>query len=164
MTEIDLKIPKVQTTVISPFLLAGGAIEAGIGAIVGAFKKKDEVMKTYQTSNPRDRVGDLADQLGELWASDELATITYKGRSISNMSLLGVKKSDRVSEAGLGRFFLTFEAVDIKKVSRVALPNPSDLAQKATQSLGKKAGAEGPNANGVSGSQATSILSKLTGG
>ena len=139
LTDIEYDVAEVATRVLSPFLLAGGAITAGVGAIAGAIMGGPPAMQTLQTSNPRDRGGELTDALGLLFAGDEVAAVTYKGRTYTDMSLVGLVVSYTAEgEVGLTRYQLSFEELKTAKLQTVALPDPEELAHKAEAALGKK--------------------------
>jgi hypothetical protein len=160
--ELEFEVRKVATRVLSVTLLAGQAVGAVVssavdllGGVVDAKK-----MQTFQTQNPRDRGGALEDELTELWASDEVASVTYKGRTRDNMSLIGVAVvSDR--PVGLTTFQCSFEEKQTAVIETVLLPNPRDLVNVQKKSLGKKKGKD-EKISEDKANKITSVLRRLT--
>ena len=181
---VDLEIPEVRTKVTSPFLLAGQALGAGIDAIAGAFGKITgastwqtafpdqprpapvQNMEVLQTSAPRDRGGELSDLLTEIYAGEDLATVTYKGRTYTDLSLVEITISYTPGAAGLTTYQLSFEEIMIAQTSRVQLPDPASLANKASQALGRKKAGEQDQASAEAAAgtekKTQSILSRFT--
>lgn len=175
---LRVEVEPVRTTVTSPFLLAEnvvGVAANAIGSLVGGgalggieliastvrFVDAFESTEGYQTNTPRDRGGELADKFAELFGGDEVATVTYRGRTYQNMSLIGVSLGYTPGLAGLTTFNLAFEELKTATVARVALVDPEILAAKAQAALGKKKGAEGAKDAGVNAGKGKSILAGL---
>lgn len=163
---IDLVLPKtpaVDQARIGAGILIHRATKLAETAIANRIAGKQETLRSYQTWTPRDRGGDLTDQLLEIYAGDELVTITYRGRTYPDLSLVNLVTNFERGAGGKTSFLLSFERIQKSQIGRVNLPNPEDLAHKAPKSLGKKKGAEGTEAAGVSEEKGTSVLKAFLG-
>lgn len=147
-----LTIEKVRTQILSLFLLAGGAVRTLLAQEpkdftalkLGSEKESGFTMQVLQTANPRDRGAELDALLQELHDSPETCTITYRGRSIPDMSLIGLGRN--WTQAGLTSWNCSFKQLRTASIARVDLVDPATLALKAKKSDGKKGDATDPNA------------------
>lgn len=142
MQSVDLPKLAPRTRVTSLSLLAEQGASAGVSAIAGALfgAKEPPRMQVYAARTPRDRGGELQDQLVELCNSDELATVTYRGRTYQNMSLLSVGIS--YPSAGHTSFMCTFRELQMTSIERVGLPDPAALSLKPKAKIGAAASAD----------------------
>jgi hypothetical protein len=137
---IDYVPREVQTQLASPFLLVGGAVADAARSIARAVfgGQKSDRHKVYKTDAPRDRGGELQDELLELLNSEsDLVALTLKGKTYPRMSLIGLSITGAPSEAGLTRFRCSFRQIRIERLETVVLPNPEDLAFVEPKSAGK---------------------------
>lgn len=182
-TPLDYQVPRVRTVVRSPFLLAGGALaEAGTalaGLLTDAVSNPMQTLQTslgstktlqplkqsvYMTQSPRDRGGELQDELEALLESEgDLATITYRGRTYTGMSLVGLAVSYTPGEAGLTRFSCSFKSIPIASLEFVALPNPDSLAKRPARKKGKQKNPDGSETDKTGENQETSVLAMTLG-
>lgn len=163
LTPLTLTIPKVRTQVTSPFLIAGALVGDAINAIGNAIGLLDapKVLETFQTSSPRNRGGELAQKIAELWASTETSSISFKGRVYERMELVSVTERHTAGSAGLSGFDLSFEELRTFSTTIISLPDPLDLAHKPPIELGKKAAPEEPAADALGGGSNQSVLEML---
>lgn len=140
MRPLEIKDVPVRTKVTSPFLLAANYLQPKIEERVGGLFNERETLKneTYQTTTPKDRGGELWEKLSALLSSDELVTVTFKGRSQPGLSLIGLSLQDTAGEGGASTFALTFQELRTVQLETVALPDPLLLAQKPAKKQGKK--------------------------
>lgn len=146
---VDVEPRQVQTVVTSPFLRASAALGAAATAIVGALRtpapaKRHEVLGT---NSPRNRGGELEDELLALLASDDLVSITFKGRTYTGVSLVGLNASSAPGSVGLTRFRCSFKELKKEVLETVLIPNPEDLAFVQPKSTGKGSGKNGSDEN-----------------
>lgn len=139
MMPVELADIKARTVVTSPFLLAGAAADGLIGGLLG--KAAPTPMQVYKTTTPRDRGGELIDQLTELQASDETFSVTYRGRTFSNLSLIGVSLS--YDRAGVTNISLEVKEIKTISLTTIALPDPNALAIQPAKPSVKAAAATG---------------------
>lgn len=136
-SEVPLDVRPVQTFVTSPFLAAGGAIRSIVSNVFGG-GGQTFIAKTNLSYEHRGNI--LHQQLAEWYYNDELAAITYKGRTYPSMALLSFKRVDK-QPAGGTVFQLELEArVTVDLAASVPLPSPATLQAKPPAKQGDKPG------------------------
>lgn len=140
MRPLEIKDVPVRTKVTSPFLLLANYLQPKVEALIDSVFNERETVRSesYQTTTPKDRGAALWDKLSELLTSDELVTVTFKGRSQPGLSLIGLSKQDTQGEGLVSTFALTFQELRTVQLETVALPDPLLLAQKPAKKQGKK--------------------------
>lgn len=161
---ISFETAQNRTKVTSPFLLAGALLDKGIGAVASALGFADPPVQSlaYQTLSPRDRGGELWDKLSALLDSPDLCSVSFKGRSVASLSVIGVSKTDSTGEGALSTFQVSLRQLREMSLTSVALPNPADLIMKPPKVLGKAAAVEVP-AEDVPAPSKSVLLASLQG-
>lgn len=140
MLPLKVDVEPNRIRVLSPFLLLGNLASAGLDAALGAIGIGPPAQGPtlgYQTLTPRDRGAELWDVLSALHDSDETCSVSFKGRSVANMSVISVSKTDTTGEGLVTGFQVSLRELRKVTLTSIALPNPADLAQKASKVVGQ---------------------------
>src|SRR5690606_22327093 len=124
---VPIEVEQVRTRVLSPFLLAGSAIRSALGLFGGSVSS----FVGYRNPLPQARGNAVYDDLLDLYRSDDLATVTYRGRTYSNLSLIGIKTLySGPPMVGLTKIQVTFRELRTVRLAALGaglLPNPASL-------------------------------------
>lgn len=134
---VSIEIEPNRAVILSPFLLVGNAIRGALGGLGSAGNS----YVGYRSSSPEDRGNKLFEDLLTLYTSDEVATVTYKGRVYPNMSLVGIKKIESAAHVGLSKFQLSFKELRTVRLAAAGagvLPDPESLRAKPPKKQGIK--------------------------
>lgn len=116
---------------------AGNALASATAAL-GLTSSSDDVKVLVWTSEtPRDRIGELHDQLIDVKQRARFVTVTFRGRVYPGYILKKVTWSSRPGEVGLGRFQLELQSIRIVQNAVAELPDPSSLRLKPVKSTAK---------------------------
>ena len=139
-----LEIRDVQTIVLSPFLLAGAGISrltnraprTFTGLRTGSPEGKSLRTQVLQTSNPRDRGGELKALLEGLYFDpDATCSITYRGQTSDDLSLISLTRS--YNTAGLTVFQCSFQRRLTASIEVAELFDPAEIAHRSSLKQGK---------------------------
>lgn len=103
---------------------------AAIGSLLGATGLTETNVWIRKVSDPRDFVGDFCDALIKIKQTVARCTLTFKGRTLSDLVLLSFDL-DFSAEDDAGRFALEFKKVKTAVTKSASLPKPASLLAMA---------------------------------
>jgi len=104
-------------------------VGAAIDSLLGAAGLTETKVWVRKVSNPRNFVGDFCDTLIKIKQTVARCTLTFKGRTLSNLVLLSFDL-DFSTEDDAGRFSLEFKKVKTAVTKSASLPKPAALLAK----------------------------------
>lgn len=112
----------------------------------------------FSVDTPRDRIRDLHQKLEELLDNAHEVAITFRGYTMTQMILTGLRSQSNPGELGIGRFSLQFTKLNTVTTQQGAnLPNPNAGRLQAEKKRAAKA------AQKQSEEQGRTLLSRLSG-
>lgn len=140
-TSIDLKVRAVQTRVLSPFLLVGRAVSAGLqgaAALLGVGGNEPTGATVRKNPSPGNRQQDVYETLIRIAERGYFVTVNYDGRVYPDMILTELTKARAQADRGTMRFQCTFQTPRTVTTAGASLPNPADLRAKPRKKKGGK--------------------------
>jgi hypothetical protein len=145
-------------------LAASQAVGNAIGSLLGTVGPEPEIsVFVWSADTPRDRIGELHDQLIDVKQKSRFVTVTFRGRMYPGYILTKVRWSSTKGEVGVGRFHLELQSIRIVQNAVAELPDPASLRLKPKKNQAKPPKPVENPAPDASKDRLESNLSRVTG-
>ncbi len=143
------------------------AAGAAVGALTNALGLTSATaapsVNVIVSDGPKDRIGDLHDALIKVKSEGRFCTVTFRGRIYPNYICTKVSWKTQKGEAGLGRFTIELQSINVVETATADLPNPASLRLKPVQTSTKPAKSVGNPKPDADAGAPESVLSNLSG-
>lgn len=155
----------VRASLFKPggLLAVSQAVGGLISSILGAATSDATTVSVWQSDEPRDRIGELHDQLIDIKQNSRFCTVTFRGRVYPSYLVTKVNWSSQPGEVGIGRFKLDLQSVRLVTNATAELPDPASLRLKPKKQQTNPPKSVTGGAEGAGKQPRESLLSQATG-